>query len=228
MRDNPYWTFYIEIGSNTVLRQPNLSLCISSMGKYQQHLKEKYKSMKYVSSDEMLDCFSTKYIELSLKLNYSDKYVTLYEALKVQNRTGNLILFEGNPGMGKTTLAINICKCWAEGNLLQEYKAVILLPLRDPEIQGAKTISDLLLILDDEMRENVFKEIVKTNGERICFIMEGYDELPKKCMNEFSVFSKLKGELTKCTIVYTSRPKVSHLHIHMGHLYNKNHRNRWF
>ena len=40
--------------------------------------------------------------------------------------------------MGKTTLAINICKCWASDNLLQNYKAVILLPLRDPEIQELK------------------------------------------------------------------------------------------
>ena len=178
------------------------------MSKYQQHLKEKYKSMKYISPDEMLDCFSTNYIELSLKPEYSNEYVTLYEALKVQIRTGNLILFVGNPGMGKTTLAVNICKRWAEGNLLQGYNAVILLPLCDPEIQGAKSISDLLLTLDDEMRESVFKEIVKSDGEGICFILEGYDELPKKCMNEFSVFSKLKSELTKCTIVYTSRPEA--------------------
>ena len=31
--------------------------------------------------------------------------------------------------MGKSTLAIEICKCWADGELLEEYDAVILLPL---------------------------------------------------------------------------------------------------
>ena len=45
--------------------------------------------------------------------------------------------------MGKSTLAINICKCWAEGSLLQTYNVVILLTLRDPEILAAKIISNL-------------------------------------------------------------------------------------
>ena len=26
---------------------------------------------------------------------------------------------KGDPGIGKSTLAITICKCWAEGSLLQ-------------------------------------------------------------------------------------------------------------
>ena len=82
--------------------------------------------------------------------------------------------------------------------------------MRDPEIQGAKSISDLLMILDDEIRESVFKEIVKSNGERICFTLEGYDELPKRCMEQFSLFSKLKENLPKCTIVITTRPGFDH------------------
>ena len=65
---------------------------------------------------------------------------------------------------------------------------MILLLLHDPEIQGAESISDLLLILDDDMRKSVFTEIAKCNGEGICFILEGYDELQKQCMNQFSVF----------------------------------------
>ena len=55
---------------------------------------------------------------------------------------------------------------------------MILLTLRDPEIQESKTIADLLLIVSDKMRENIFEEIIKNHGERICFILEGCDELP--------------------------------------------------
>ena len=155
----------------------------------------------------MLDCFSAQFIELTLKNNLGD-YVTLDDVLAQQKITGNAIVFEGNPGMGKSTLAINICKRWAEGNLLQDCHAVILLLLRDPEIQGAESISDLLLILDNDMRKSVFTEISRTNGERICFLLEGYDELPKQSMNQFSIFSTLKEKLTKCTLIYTSRPEA--------------------
>jgi len=161
--------------------------------------------MKLVCPDEILDCFSLRYIELALKRCCDNSVITLYGALKLVH---NVVLFEGNPGMGKSTLAINICKQWAEGNLLQYCDAVILLPLRDPEIQAAKSIRDLLLILDDEMRESVFKEIVKSNGKRICFILEGYDELPKKLHTRSSIFVKVKEKLTRCMLVYTSCPEA--------------------
>ena len=201
--------YIIDIVANAELHHSNLSYHISS---YQQYLKHKYISMKFVSQDEMLDCFSTNYITLSLSLKYHYKSVTLREALKKGKQSNNTIVFEGNPGIGKSTLAVHICKKWAEGGLLQDHNAVILLPLRDPEIQGAKSISDLLKILDDEIRKSVFTEIVKSNGERICFILEGFDELPKQCMKQFSLFSKFKENLPKCTIVITSRPEA-HDHI---------------
>ena len=171
--------------------------------------------MEFVSPFEMFDCFSGNFIELSLKKEHcGGNCVSLHKVLKVTKLTGKTILFKGNPGVGKSTLAIHICKCWAKGDLLQGFDAVILLPLCDPEIQEAKNIKDLLLILDDDMREGVYKEIVKCNGKKICFILEGYDEFSKKCTNQFSVFSKLKEKLMDCTLLYTSRPV--HIGIHFS------------
>jgi len=133
---------------------------------------------------------------------------TLAEALNVEDYKKKVILILGGPGMGKSTLAINICKQWAGGNLLQGYDAVLLLLLRDPEVQEAK---DLLLALNDEIRENIYKEITYSNGEKICFILEGYDELPYK-LRQSSVFTKLMEKLPKCTIMYTSRPDIYPIH----------------
>ena len=100
--------------------------------------------------------------------------------------------------MGKSTLAINVCKNWAEeGDLIQGYDAVVLLLLHDQEVQGAKTIKDLLQILDD-LRENIYKLIIKCNEERICFSFEGNDELPYHLQKAF-VFTKLIELLPKCT-----------------------------
>ena len=138
------------------------------------------------------------------------EFVTLSEALDVENQEKKVVLIEGDPGMGKTTLAINICKCWAEGSLLQNYDAVILITLRDPEIQESKTISDLLLMVSDKMRENVFEEIIKNHGERVCFIFEGCDELPScrpRGPSKSSVFFNITSKLPKCMVIYTSRYK---------------------
>ena len=133
--------------------------------------------------------------------------LTLGDVLDVTGKENKVILIEGGPGMGKSTLAIKMCKCWADGELLQEYDAVILLPLRDPEIQAAKSIKDLLLILNEELREEVYREIVKEGGDRVCFMLEGFDELPQQ-LRSAAVFSRLTEKLPQCTLVYTSRPEA--------------------
>jgi len=207
----------IEIGmeSSTIDESQLLS---GHMKNYQEYLKYKYESLELISPLEMLDNFSTQYVDLTLvKDNQQWKIkqeqdrkcdtVNLAEALDVHDSKKKIILIEGAPGVGKSTLAINICKQWAKGDLLQSYVAVILLTLRDPEIQGAKTISDLLLILDDEMRDGVFKDIVRSSGDNICFIFEGYDELPQHLCKS-PVFAKLTEKLLKSTLVYTSRPEA--------------------
>ena len=188
------------------------------MRKYCQYLKSRYRSLELISIDEQLDCSSSKYVSLSLMKidrqgrtisteNRRGDSVTLSEALDVEGEIKKVILIKGDPGMGKSTLAINICKCWAEGSLLQTYKVVILLTLRDPEIQAAKTISDLLLTVDEELKEKVLKDIMNYFGEKVCFILEGYDELPQQ-LCKYSVLTKLRVQLPNCTIVYTSRPEA--------------------
>ena len=187
------------------------------MSKYCQYLKSRYRSLELICIDEQLDCSSSKYVSLTLvKIdrqgrttsteNRRGDSVTLSEALDVDGEIKKVILIKGDPGMGKSTLAINICKCWSEGSLLQTYNAVILLTLRDPEIQAAKTITDLLLT-EGKLRESVLEEIIGCLGERICFLLEGYDELPGQ-LRKSSVFTKLKEKLPNSTIVYTSRPEA--------------------
>ena len=207
----------------------------TGMSKYCQQLKKKYKKLSLSSPEELLECKSSHYVNLVLtkfdkklkrereemisgqlnnimiKSSQSSSIaitpLTLTDALNIKEEENKVILIEGGPGMGKSTLAIKICKCWADGQLLEEYDAVILLPLRDPEIQAAKSIKDLLLVLDDELIECVYKEITKTNGEGICFLLEGFDELPHH-LRKSSIFSKLSEKLSNCTLMYTSRPEA--------------------
>ena len=198
----------------------SVSWRLNNLIKYQQYLKCKYESLELFSVGENLSFVTSQYIQLSLikingqrrtTLNFSDSRrgdcITLSQALTANDEKNKVILIMGDPGMGKSTLAVNICKCWTEGSLLQTYDAVILLPLRDPEIQKAKTVGDLLLTPDEELKENVTKEIIRNFGDKICFILEGYNELPQD-LRKFSVFTKLKEKLPKCTLVYTSHPEA--------------------
>ena len=209
-----------NIGTETTAESTESQQLSCHMKEYQELLKTRYKSLELISPLEMLDCFSTQYVNLTLIREEQDNdpsvmfqqdkkcdSITLADALNVEGYQKQIVLILGGPGMGKSTLAINICKQWAECNLLQSCIAIVLLLLRDPEIQEAKTIKDLLQILDDDLRESVYKEIVKSKGEKICFILEGYDELPYS-LRKTSVFPKLIEKLPRCMLVYTSRPEA--------------------
>ena len=138
--------------------------------------------------------------------------LTLADILNIKEADNKVILIEGGPGMGKSTLAIAICKSWADGELLEEYDAVILLPLCDPEIQAANNIGDLLLVENKNEQEALYDEITASQGDKICFIFEGYDELPEQ-LRKVPVFAKIKEKLPKCTLIYTSRSAAcSQLH----------------
>ena len=207
------------------------------LSKYHQQLKCKYKSLSLSSPDEVLECKSSEYVNLYLTkfeeksktrkqnlvsgylnsllknpMHETERAISGSKSLTVADildvKEGNkVVLIEGGPGMGKSTLAINICKCWADDELLQQYDAVILLPLRDPEIQAANDIGDLLLVANENERKALYDEITASEGDKVCFILEGYDELPEQ-LRRAPVFAKLKEKLLKCTLIYTSRPEA--------------------
>ena len=64
-----------------------------------------------------------------------------------------------------------------------------------------------MLVANENERKALYDEITASEGDKVCFILEGYDELPEQ-LRRAPVFAKLKEKLLKCTLIYTSRPEA--------------------
>ena len=120
------------------------------------------------------------------------------------------VLVEGGPGMGKSTLAWQVCHRWGRRELFVQYSTVLLFQLRDRRVQDAKQVEDLFFDLSDvKAQKEVKQEIGK--GEGVLLILDGLDELPDHLLSELSIFTDiLSGAvLGDATILATSRPSAT-------------------
>ena len=131
------------------------------------------------------------------------------------DRKKKLVLVEGAPGSGKSTLTLHICQEWAEGKLFREYDIVVLVRLRDPLIGKAKTVADLLPCVDKAMANEAEAAIKAQYGAGVLWVLDGWDELPSKLPSD-SIFNKLiqprmfqESPLVKSSVIITSRPSSS-------------------
>ena len=107
-------------------------------------------------------------------------------------------------GIGKTTLAHEICLKWArDGYLSEDFDAVALIPLRCVQQRSLKEV------MIEFVRKEVFEQMDSIAGNRCLIILEGLDEMAADHRNNDPFFIRLIKDCTvleEATIMITSRP----------------------
>ncbi len=103
-----------------------------------------------------------------------------------------------------------LCRRWANGEVWTDYSLVVLLRLRDENVQEAVTLVDLFQCENTDASKNVVATTLIQNhhGHGILFILEGLDELPPSLRKKNSMLLKLiTGRLLPAsTVLVTTRP----------------------
>ena len=88
------------------------------------------------------------------------------------------ILVEGTAGIGKTSLCISISKDWANGELFQEYKLLLLLPLHKEKVALAGSLSKLIeTFMLPVNSQSIVSYLEDTKGEGLLMIADGWESV---------------------------------------------------
>ena len=128
-------------------------------------------------------------------------------------KSSELVLVEGRPGSGKTTLVHKIIKDWTNGLVLREADLVFLITLRftnKPADGESPSILYRQLHYKTEELKVFSGNIEKRNGEGVCFIVDRLDECHCQDQDSSIVYQLLhKTYLSKSMVIVTSRPAAT-------------------
>ena len=136
-----------------------------------------------------------------------------YSEVFGEYKSSELVLVEGRPGSGKTTLVHKIIKDWTNGLVLREADLVFLITLRFAnkftDEESPSNLYTQLQFKDQELK-SFSVDIERQDGEGVCFIVDGLDEYHCQDKNSSIVYQLLdKRYLSKSMVIATSRPAAA-------------------
>ena len=136
------------------------------------------------------------------------KEIAIEEIMETESEDrGRVVLVEGAPGIGKSTLSWQLCRKWEDFACMKKYSLVMLLRLREERVQKITSISQLFYSCEDS---SLADEVVKNQGSGILFILDGFDELPLRLQNESFLLDLIGARiLPQSKVLVTTRPSAT-------------------
>ena len=173
----------------------------------------KFIKLALVKEDEQAYHLGLQTVQKDIDAVYGQKSHTTHENLFQNINNGSLVLFEGRPGSGKTTLMVRASCDWGRANIFKS-KLVIFVRLRHLNKSRNVYLHDLLRVgcpaFTPEDVQGLSSHIEGRLGEDVVFLLDGFDEYAPGTSDE-NYISKLILKLmyTRSIIILSSRPAAT-------------------
>jgi len=128
-----------------------------------------------------------------------------------------IILIEGAPDIGKTTLSKEIGIQWANHTLLKSQMLLFVVFMGDPQLKFITDTNSLVNYFYNNENDSLCNKVIgwlnETDGEYLTIILDGYDEVYDANKSAFINDIIAHKSLPKCSLVITSRT-VASLYLH--------------
>ena len=152
------------------------------------------------------------------EINLQEFWMIFKSSSSTFNAVPKTLLINGAPGMGKTVIAEEIAYRWAENMMLRNVQLLLLVYLRNVDIQKITNFEELVqyYYADKHTASNCAKHFISNKGKNLMIMFDGFDEMAvdKQRKNDtFFMNLLLRKILPDCYLVITSRPYItSHIH----------------
>lgn len=180
--------------------------------------KNHYVSLALITSETMSrhDFFSRATVRGSVDDIYREKMPIEFKdvfPVHINSEKPIIVLIEGRPGAGKSTLITKVSIDWANKEILKDVEIFVLVRLRRFLGKDKLTLEDIFGIYSSQtsLVLPLVKEISQTGGKGVCFAFDGLDEYKAVFQRGNLIQELIDGKrLPRASIYLLSRPAGSH------------------